>query len=192
MRAAHLTTFFVVLAGSALAQDAAIIPIADDEIAMTFTKISQRAGRIEPMVQQLRPADWLNKGAPDTYVSQWNSILAQYRAVQAEMSALAQHPAQITVTMKALFRLQAIHPLMDSLMGGTRKYQNPALADSIESVAAENVADIDKIERYLMQIAGDREQEFTIVDHEAQRCRAVLSKQPANPASARNNNRKTQ
>lgn len=193
MSAAHCTILLAtVLAGSALAQDTSTFPIADDEIAMTFTKVSQRAGRIEPMLQQVKPGDWVSKGAPETYSTQWNSILTQYRAVKTDMTALAQHPGNITDTMKALFRLQAIHPLMDSLMGGTRKYQNPALADLIESVAAENTADMDKVQRYLVQIASDREQEFTIVDHEAQRCRSVLSKQPASPSSGRNNNRKTQ
>jgi hypothetical protein len=84
--------------------------------------------------------------------------------------------------MKALFRLQSTHVVLDSLMAGARKYQNPALADVIESVASENNADADRVERYVLQLAGAEEEQFNVVDREAQRCRATLSRQPADPA----------
>jgi len=194
MRVALCTLFLASLPSCALfaqnTQPPAVFPIGDDEIAQTFTKVAQRAARLDPMLGQLRPSDWVAKGAPDTYVAQWNSLRQQYRAVQADMTALAQHPAgHITDTMKALFRLQATHNMLDSLMAGTRKYQNPALADLIESTASENTNDIDRVQQYLVQVAGDQEQEFAVVDKEAQRCRATLSRQPAQPARS---TRKTQ
>jgi hypothetical protein len=157
-------------------------PIEEEDVAMTLNDISQRAGRIEPMLEQLHPSDWIAKGAPDTYLAQWNSILQQFHAIQGEMAALSQHPGQLSDSLKALFRLQSTHVVLDSLMGGTRKYQNPALADLIESVASENNADADRLERYVLQIADDKDQQFTVVDREAQRCRASLSRQPAEPA----------
>jgi len=163
--------------------------IADDEIAMTFNKLSQRALRMIPMLEQLRPNDWVAKGAPDAYTTQWNSVIQQFRAIETDMTALAQHPGKLTDTMKALFRLDATHPVLESLLGGTRKYQNPALADLIESVVSENTSDVDRVERYLLQLAADQEQQFAVVDREAQRCRATLSRQPAEPAR---NNRKSQ
>src|ERR1035438_5010455 len=104
-------------------------PISDDEIVATFNQISQRAARLEPMLEQLRPNDWIAKGAPDTYLAQWNSLLQQFRAIQSDMADLAQHPGHLPDSLKALFRVQSTHQVIDSLMGGTRKYQNPALAD---------------------------------------------------------------
>ncbi len=89
----------------------------------------------------------------------------------------------------ALFRLQAANLALGSLMGGVRKYQNPALADLIESVAAEAGNDIDRFQQHLLELAGEKEQQFTVVDREAQRCRAALSRQPAVPSGA---NRKSQ
>ena len=74
-----------------------------------FNGISKHAARIEPMLQQLKPNDWVAKGAPDTYVTQWNSAIEQLHAIQTDMSALAQHPDQMTECMKALFRVQASH-----------------------------------------------------------------------------------
>jgi hypothetical protein len=159
-------------------------PISDDEISMTFTQIAQRAARLQPMLDQLHPSDWVAKGAADTYVAQWNSLVEQFRNVEVDMGSLAQHPGHLAETMKALFRLQSTHAVLDSLMGGTRKYQNPALADVIESVASENTGDVDRVERYLVQIALDKEEQLSVVDHEAQRCRATLSSQPAQPARA--------
>jgi len=156
--------------------------IEDEEIAMTFNEISQRAGRIEPMLDQLRPSDWIAKGAADTYLAQWTSLRQQFRAVQDDMANLTQHPGQLTESLKALFRLQSTHAVLDSLMAGTRKYQNPALADLIESVASENNADAARFERYVLQIADAKEQQFAVVDKEAQRCRASLSRQPADTA----------
>ena len=95
------------------------------------------------------------------------------------MSALAQHPEQMTECIRALFRVQASHQALLSLMGGLRRYQNPALAELIESVAAEDQADLDRLEQYVLQLADDKDKQYTVGDKEAQRCRAALSKQPA-------------
>ena len=154
-------------------------PITDPQIVEVFNGISQHAARMEPMLQQLRPNDWVAKGAPDTYVMQWNSALEQLRAIQNDMSALAQHPDQMTENMKALFRVQASHQALISLMGGLRRYQNPALAELIESVAAEDQAELEHFQQYVLQLANDKDQQYDIVDKEAQRCRATLSRQPA-------------
>lgn len=161
----------------------------DEDVAAIFSRLSQRAARIEPMLEQLHPNDWIAKGAPDTYLAQWNSIREQFGAIQSDMSALAQHPDHLTESMKALFRVQATQVRLGSLMGGVRKYQNPALADLIESVAAEANGDIDRFEKHLLELADEKEQQFTVVDREAQRCRAALSRQPAAPAGS---NRKPQ
>jgi hypothetical protein len=155
--------------------------LADQEIVAIFNQISQRTAQVEPMLEQLHPKDWVAKGAPETYVAQWNSTIEQFRAIQSDMSALAQHPERLPDSMKALFRVQAAHQVLGSLMGGVRKYQNPALADLIESVAAETNGDIGRFEQYLLELAGEKDRQFTVVDREAQRCRATLSRQPAPP-----------
>jgi hypothetical protein len=151
----------------------------DPQIAAIFTGIAATAARIEPMLQQLRPNEWVAKGAPDTYVAQWNSAGEQLRAIQDDMSALAQHPDRMTECIRALFRVQASHQALVSLMGGLRRYQNPALAELIESVAAEDQADLDHLEQYVLEMASEKDKQYAVVDSEAQRCRATLSKQPA-------------
>jgi hypothetical protein len=163
--------------------------ITDEDVTVIVNRISQRAARIEPMLEQLHPNDWIAKGASDTYLAQWNSIRAQFSAIQSDMSDLSQHPERLPDSMKALFRVQATQQALGSLMGGVRKYQNPALADLIESVAAEANGDIDRFEKHLLELADEKERQFTVVDREAQRCRSILSNQPAAPATT---NRKPQ
>jgi hypothetical protein len=150
----------------------------DAQVLDIFNSMSRHAARIEPMLKQLQPADWVAKGAPDAYVAQWNSALVEIQAVQNDMASLVQHPDHMTEGMKALFRVESSHQILSSLMGGVRRYQNPALADLIESVAAEDHSDIERLERYLLDLAGAKEQQLEVVDQEAQRCRGILSRQP--------------
>jgi hypothetical protein len=163
--------------------------MSDEEVASIFSRISERAARLEPMLDQLHPNDWIAKGAPDTYLTQWNSIREQFTAIKSDMSDLTQRPDRLTDSMRALFRVEAANTALGSLLGGVRKYQNPALADLIESVAAEAGGDIDRFEKHLVEMATEKDRQFTLVDSEAQRCRATLSRQPAAPAG---NNRKSQ
>jgi hypothetical protein len=163
--------------------------MSDEEVAAIFSRISQRAARIQPMLDQLHPNDWIAKGAPDTYLAQWNSVRQQFTAIESDMSDLTQHPDRLTDSMSALFRVQATNLALGSLMGGVRRYQNPALADLIESVAAEAGGDIDRFEKHILEVTAEKDRQFTLVDREAQRCRATLSRQPAPPAGT---NRKPQ
>ena len=131
------------------------------------------------MLAQVRSEEWVAKGAPDTYVAQLASTRRQLDAIVADMSSLSARPEQMQECMKGLFRIQAFHRSLDSLMGGLRKYQNPALADLIQSVAAEDQSDLDQIQTWVLDLANEKEQEYKVVDREAQRCRAILSKDPA-------------
>lgn len=161
-------------------------PMADEDVVAIYNRISQRAARLQPMLEQLHPEDWVAKGAPDTYVAQWNSLRQQYTAIRSDLADLSQHLDRLTESMKALFRIQAANQELESLMGGVRKYQNPALAELIESVAAESGRDIDGFEQHLTEVSDAREQQLTLMDREAQRCRATLSREPAkSPAAAR-------
>ena len=56
--------------------------------------------------------------------------------------------------------------------------RNSALADLIHSVAAEDQSDIERLQSYILQLADEKEQEFKVVEHEAQRCRSDLSRSP--------------
>jgi len=156
---------------------------AQQELAViSFNAISEHATRLEPMLQQVRAGEWVAKGAPETYVEQLTSVLRQFEGIRNSMAALAQHPDRMADCIKALFAIETSHQTLGSLLGGLRKYQNPALADLIESVAAEDRVDIERIQQYVLDLAKDKEAQFEVMDREAQRCRGTLSRQPGEPA----------
>jgi hypothetical protein len=156
----------------------AAIP-ADQRTIEMFQRIAQYPGRLAPYLEQVHTSEWVAKGAPATYNAQLASARQQIDAIRNEMSSLAEQPENMQDSIRALFRVQTFHRLIDSLMGGLRKYQNPALADLIQSVAVEDQEDLSRLQEYILELANAREQEFRVVDHEAQRCRATLSKEPA-------------
>lgn len=168
-------------ASAAFAQQPAVesAGFSDQQILDIFNGISQHEAQLQPMLEQIRAGDWVAKGAPDAYIAQLETARQQAGAIKIDMSELVQHPDHMTDCIKALFRARAFHDVLGSLLGGVRRYQNPALADLIESVAAEDQAQLGRLEQYVLELATDKEQQFAVIDKEAQRCRATLSRQPA-------------
>jgi hypothetical protein len=89
----------------------------------------------------------------------------------------------MSLALKAFFRMQSVEFALGSLENAARKYQTAAAADSLTSLAAENGANRERFQQYIVELARRREEEYQIMDHEAQRCREILSRQP--PAAAR-------
>jgi ABC-type transport system involved in cytochrome bd biosynthesis fused ATPase/permease subunit len=177
-------TAFLAFAWCALHAQQPTVPapaIAADQQQMVgmFNRLSQHALRLQPMLEQVRAADWVAKGAAETYVAQLGSARQQIQAIETDLADLTQRPDQMQDCLKALFRIQGFHRSLDSLMAGLRKYQNPALAELIESVAAEDQGDLEQLQNYILDLANRKDQEYQVVDREAQRCRATISREPA-------------
>lgn len=158
--------------------------------------ISARSGHLKSVLDEVHPADWVAKGAPQTYIAQWNSLTAQNRAIADEMNAIAQHlnafqadakqEGSLEPLLKALFRVHRFDGDLDGLLSAVRRYQNPALADLIESVAANDQTGIGKLQEYALDRANEKDRQLDLVDKEAQRCRAMLANQPvAHPSTSR-------
>lgn len=176
----RLLVFLLFVVPSALAQTAPpVYPVTEEEIKAALNGVSEHAGKIDGMLRQLDPAVWTAKGAAATYATQFQSTLDEIGSIRIEMATLSQQPAVMSGQLKALFRIGSYHQRLRALLGAVRQYQNPALADLIESVAAEDQSDVDRIQQYVTELATDREHAFELVNAEAQRCRGILSKQPA-------------
>ena len=61
-----------------------------------------------------------------------------------------------------------------SLEDAIRKYQNPQLAQQLAAVNAENGANRERFRAYIVNLAAEREEQFAVMDREAQRCRSAL------------------
>ncbi len=161
---------------------------AEWDISRTVAALSDQATRLKPILDQLTPKEWVAKGAPETYVAQWKGAQDELGYLANSAKALEKQPERLTLALDTYFRLQSIEARLNSLVDGVRNYQNPAVGDLLIGVLAENSSNRDKLRQYITDLAVTKEQEFQIVDKEAQRCRGVLSHQPATkPAQKKNN-----
>lgn len=160
---------------------------AEWDISQTLDALSAQAKRLKPILDQLTPQQWVSKGAPDTYVKQWKSSQDELGYLVDSARALVKQPERLTVALETYFRMQSLEMQLRSLADGVRNYQNPAIGDLLIGVLAENSSNRDKLRQYITDLAVTKEQEFKVVDQEAQRCRGALSRQPSKPAPAKKN-----
>jgi hypothetical protein len=59
------------------------------------------------------------------------------------------------------------------------------VADLMQGSLLENLNNRERLKSYLTELAQTKEQEFKIMDKEAQRCRGIMTKQP--PPKPRSN-----
>jgi hypothetical protein len=153
----------------------------DWDVQKLVVAVAEQSGRIQPLVEQIRPKEWVAKGASDTYIQQWDSAHAQAKTVKLSADNLVREPERLSAALDTYFRLQNLEVVLTSLIEGVRKYQNPALADLLRGVLSENNASRQQLRQYLVDLAANKEQEFKVMDEEAQRCRESISKLPLAP-----------
>jgi hypothetical protein len=73
---------------------------------------------------------------------------------------------------------------LESLSEGARKYQDLAAGDQLAAAMGEHATKRDQLRQYITDLATQNEQEFAVVEREAQRCREDQNKQAPNPPPA--------
>ncbi len=150
----------------------------------TLRSLASETARLRPLLEQINPAEWVNKGAPEAYVAQHGSLKAELGYLTAKLGELEKDPERMTPTLETYFRLQAVESLLNSMSEGVRRYQNPALADLVLGVISESENNRSRLRSYLVELVSTKEHELRIMDGEAQRCRGMILKQPpARPAA---------
>jgi len=150
----------------------------DWDIRPVLKEIAAHAQRLVPMLDQVDAQGMVKKGAPETYASQINEAKVQAKALATEAAALANSPEKLSADLATFFRMQSLEKTLLSIEEGLRKYWNPALADFLNGQMAENGPNRERFQHYIMDLAAEHEQECAVMDHEAQRCRGMLAKQP--------------
>ena len=155
------------------------------DISQTLTSLAEQSQRLLPILEQLTPDKWEAKGAPPAYTAQWRNARSEVGYLLAASEAMKKQPDKLTLGLETLFRLQAVEAQVNSLTDGVRRYQNPAVGDLLVSVVSANSANRDQLRQYITDLAQTKEEEFQVVDREAQRCRGTLMRQPpARPVPA--------
>ncbi|MBM3747444.1 MAG: hypothetical protein FJW34_16790 [Acidobacteria bacterium] len=148
------------------------------DVRQNAAALAAHAQRVQPMLEQLKPPEWVGQGGSDSYVAQLATTRVQLRALVDSSARLAASPEKLTVALEVFFRLESLEDLLRSLSGGARRYQNAALADLLDSLFAEGTSSRARLRQYLVELAADQEHALKIMDQEAQRCRGQLVRQP--------------
>jgi len=156
------------------------------EIAPVLDEISAHAGRLLQQLDRVDAPAWVNKGASETYVAQLQSAKEQARALADGAKALSRNPERLSAGLVVLFRIQALETMIGSLVEGLRHYQGAGDAQALAALSAENGANRDRFQRYLVNLAADEEQRVEVMDREAQRCRSLMT----GPAPSRTGKKK--
>ena len=149
------------------------------EAADVATMLAGQSERLTPILDQLTPEQWQSKGAPATYVAQLKSVKDEVGYLSDAAGKFKKQPERLPLALETYFRLQSVELQVNSLVDGVRKYQNPAVGDLLVSVLASNAENRDQLRQYISDLAQTKEDEFKVVDQEAQRCRGTLNRQPA-------------
>ena len=147
---------------------------ADWDIGAVLQGISEHATGMLPMLDRVNAKAWLTRGASETYLVQLQSSKDQAGALADGAKTLARHPEQLSALLELYFRIQGLDTMLNSLAEGLRKYQTPAEAQSLMAFAALSGPNRDRLQKYLVNLAAERERDLQVMDREAQRCRAAL------------------
>jgi hypothetical protein len=153
------------------------------EIAPVLQELSDHAARLVPLLEKVNVRTWVEKGASDTYVAQRDSAKEQAQALATEAKALSASPERLSAALQVLFRLQAVETIAASLTEGVRRYQSAKDAQELATVVAQGGAGRERLQRYVVNLAAEREQDLAVMNQEAQRCRGILTQAP--PKSTR-------
>ncbi len=147
----------------------------DWEMAAVLQEIAAHAARLTPELDRIDARSWIDKGASETYDQQLQAAREQTRALGTGAAALTKNPERLSGELEIFLRMQAIDSMLGSVEEGSRKYGDPAAAQSLMRLHFESGPGRDRLQRYIVNLAVQREQEFQAMDREAQRCRAIVT-----------------
>jgi hypothetical protein len=144
------------------------------DIGVVLGEMSAHAGRLLAALDKDDAKAWVAKGASETYAEQLDSCKRQARAFADGAKALAADPEKLSNALELLFRIEGVNSMLGSIEEGIRKYQSPEDAQGLAALAAENGINFGRFQKYIVDLAAEREQRFAVMDKEAQRCRGIL------------------
>jgi hypothetical protein len=140
---------------------------------------------LAPLLDQIDPQQWYSqKGAPSTYIIQRQTAQQQIRDVVTTSKLLAQRTEDLKLALEEYFRLEALEVSARSLEDGAQRYADRQIANKMAQLIARNFTNREQFRNYLIDLATSMQQNFKIADEEAQRCRGMISREPA-PSSKR-------
>ncbi len=135
--------------------------------------------QFQPILSNLDPQDWASRGASTVYIQQWQQALQQTKDIINTSKMLLLKTDSLSLALDDYFRLEALEITSRSLEEGVRRYSDRAIADRLNALMAHNFTSRQRFRDYIRDLASTTEQNFKVADAEAQRCRGMISKEPA-------------
>lgn len=141
--------------------------------------LQRNTSQLQPLLQQISPQRWSDqKGAPTTYIVQWQSAQQQLNDVLTMAKLFAQKTESLSTALDVYFRLEALEMTERALAEGVQKYDTRAVSDQLNALIARNFDNRQRLRDYLRDLSATTEQNFKVADSEAQRCRGMISREP--------------
>jgi hypothetical protein len=147
----------------------------DWEMGSTLKEIAGQASRLAPALDKIDARSWVDQGASETYAEQLEAAKIQTRALTDGANGLVKNPEQLSSLLDVFFRMQAIDSMLLSVEEGIRRYGYKPDAQVLTQSQAEASVARERLQRYIVNLAAEREREFQAMDREAQRCRAAVT-----------------
>lgn len=144
------------------------------DMSQTASRLAEQAARLTPVLDRLNLPDWEAKGAPAAYTAQAKSTQAEAGYLVDAARKFENQPEKLSLAISTYFRMQSVETMIQSLAEGVRRYQDARLGDELVSTLSANFENRDQLRQYIADLAETREQEFKVIDSEAQRCRGDL------------------
>lgn len=147
------------------------------DIRQMLTALNAENAKMQPILEQMHPQQWLDNGAPPAYISQYQQMRTQMDDVIRSVKSLSQQTDSLSAALDTYFRMESLEVSARSVYECVKKYGERSSADALSAVIAQSFDNRQRFREYLQDLSTQREQEFKIADDEAQRCRGMISKE---------------
>jgi hypothetical protein len=176
----------LICAGAFAGQPAARAGVAAAWDARAMLKgLVEQTQRFKTVVDQLNAGDWVAKGASETYARHKQVVEQQVSYLNSVSNQLYQNPERLPLALDVLFRLQSIETFTASLSEGAMRYQSQDLAANLQMLLDQNAGLRSRLREYVMDLSATKETEYAVAEKEAQRCQAILNRNPLAPEPKR-------
>ncbi len=135
---------------------------------------------LKPVLLGTHPDLWSQqKGAPGTYLVQWQTAQREVEYVDTVGKQFLQHIDSLPAALDLYYRLEALEATVRSVNEGAQRYGEPVTAGKLSAYVAGSFDRRQRFRDYIRDLATDLEQNYKVADEEAQRCRAIISREPA-------------
>lgn len=139
--------------------------------------------QLAPILSAMNPQVWYEKrGAPSTYVIQWQAGQRQVKDLNAVARLFARNPEDLPSALDLYFRMEALETTARAVNEGAQRYGDAAAAGQLQQFVATNFDTRQRFRDYIRELAASLQQNYKIADEEAQRCLAAQNKQTPCPS----------